>query len=228
MRKTILVVAMSVGLAACRGGGAEQPTAERFLDGLNTTDSQWVVQQTPASQVAVVFVHGIFGDAVKTWTSASNKRFFDLLESVPEISKKTDMLAVGFPSSMFGSGSFDIREAANRLHVRLGVHNVLDRQKIVFVAHSMGGLVVLRELLAHRELLERVPVVVFLATPQEGSDITRIADHISNNPALSQMRPADANTLLQTLSDDWNSIPQNARPHVRCAYEKLATHGVLI
>jgi pimeloyl-ACP methyl ester carboxylesterase len=228
MRKKILVVAVAACLAACRTSRTEPPTAERFLDGINTTDSRWVLQQNPASHVAVVFVHGIFGDTVETWTSPSHKRFFDLLDSVPEISKKTDMLAFGFPSAMFASGSFDIREAANRLHLRLGVHGILDYQKIIFVAHSMGGLVVLRELLTHREVLERVPVLVFLATPQEGSDITRIADHISNNPALSQMRPADANDLLKTLSDEWNSIPPTVRPHVRCAYEKLATHGVMI
>ena len=228
MRKNILIVAAAIGLAGCPASRTEPPTADRFLDGVNTTDSRWVIEQNPASRVAVVFVHGIFGDTLETWTSASHKRFFDLLESVPDIGKKTDMLAFGFPSSMFASGSFDIREAANRLDLRLHADRVLDHQKIVFVAHSMGGLVVLRELLTHREVIDRVPVLVFLATPQEGSDITRIADHISNNPALSQMRPADANDLLKTLSDEWNSIPQNDRPHVRCAYEKLATHGVMI
>src|SRR6185503_2224509 len=101
MRKHILIVAAAICFAGCR---TEPPTADRFLDGVNTTDSRWVIQQNPASRVAVVFVHGIFGDTLETWTSASHMRFFDLLESVPDISKKTDMLAFGFPSSMFASG----------------------------------------------------------------------------------------------------------------------------
>jgi pimeloyl-ACP methyl ester carboxylesterase len=112
--------------------------------------------------------------------------------------------------------------------LRLAFHGVLNYQKIVFVAHSMGGLVVLRELLVHREVMDRVPVIVFLATPQEGADIARIASHILNNPALSQMRLADANDLLKTLSDEWSSVNTATRPRVRCAYEGLDTYRVRI
>jgi hypothetical protein len=56
----------------------------------------------------------------------------------------------GFPSYFLKAGSFDIREAANRLHLQLKTQGVLDYPAIVFVAHSMGGLVVMRELLTNR------------------------------------------------------------------------------
>ena len=78
-----------------------------------------------------------------------------------------------------------IQEAANSLHGRLQLERVLDYPAVVFVAHSMGGLVVLRELLTHREdLLPRVRGLVFYATPQEG-----IADQ-PHRPARGQ-QPGD-------------------------------------
>ena len=126
------------------------------------------------------------------------------------------------------AGSFDINQAANRLHLRLDFHGVLNYSKIVFVGHSMGGLVILRELLSHRDLLPRVPVVVFYATPQEGAQITEVARHILPNTALAQMTPAQHNTLLQSIDTDWKNIPAADRPQIRCAYENEKTHGVLI
>ena len=91
----------------------------------------------------------------------------------------------------------------------------------------MGGLVVLRELLTHREdLLPRVRGLVFYATPQEGSQITRIAGHVANNPAIAEMLPGDQNLSLQQLDNEWKALP--ARPSVRCAYEKRPTQGVMV
>ena len=49
-----------------------------------------------------------------------------------------------------------------------------------------------------------------------------IGKEFSPNSALAQMTPADGNALLQSLSDEWQSITGGARPHVRCAYEKTA------
>ncbi len=194
----------------------------------NTAEPQWVVRQEQPARVAMVFVHGLFGDTVGTWTSEKGTRFFDLVADNPAIKGKVDMLAFGFPSRMFKSGSFDIGAAANKLHASLEYHNVLGYSKIVFVAHSMGGLVTMRELLTHREILPKVPLLVFLATPQEGADIARIARYVANNPALEQLKPADHNALLRDLSDAWNTLPDAQRPAVRCAYENKDTFGVRI
>ena len=104
---------------------------------------------------------------------------------------------------------------------------MLDYPAVVFVAHSMGGLVVLRELLTHREdLLPRVRGLVFYATPQEGSQITRIAQLVARNPAIAEMLPGDQNLSLQQLDNEWKALP--ARPTVRCAYEKRPTGNVMV
>ncbi len=217
----ILIVGVSLLLAACNKEPPAAPPSKA-----NTTDPQWVEQATPHAKVAVVFVHGIFGDTLGTWTSANGTTFFQLLKKDPGVGPKVDVFAFGYTSSMIKSGSFDIREAANKLHESLEFKGVLQYPTVVFVAHSMGGLVVLQHLLMYRDLLEKVPLIVLYATPQEGAQIATIAEKVANNPALVQMFPADRNGYLQQLNDEWGLLP--TRPRVVCSYEKIATGGVMV
>jgi pimeloyl-ACP methyl ester carboxylesterase len=194
----------------------------------NSSDPQWVLQNTPRAKVALVFIHGIFGDTLGTWTNANGTSFFSLLQADPKLQGSIDMFAYGFPSRMFKAGSFTIQDAANTLHERMKYNGVLDYDAIVFVAHSMGGLVTLRELLGQRDLLPKVPLVVFYGTPQEGSQITTIARHVASNAALDEMLPADKNSYLQVMNDDWRKIPADMRPPIRCAFEKRETMKIMI
>jgi pimeloyl-ACP methyl ester carboxylesterase len=195
----------------------------------NNTDPQWVRQHAPRVTTAVVFIHGIFGNTLGTWTAdGGGSSFFQLLFNDPTVGQYVDVYAFGFTSQMFGGGSFDIQEAADKLQTYVD-HDVLQQgyRQIIFVGHSMGGLVILKYLLTHREMLNRVPLVVFYATPQTGAQIADVANKIARNPALAEMLPADKDGYLRAMSSDWRSI-QGTRPHVSCAYEKLATYGVLV
>jgi pimeloyl-ACP methyl ester carboxylesterase len=212
-------LAVVLGLSGCTRTGE-----------INSTDPQWVPSE-PATRakIAVVFAHGIFGDTLGTWQSDKNKSFFGYLKEAPGVGDKLDTFAFGFTSTMLkgsAGGSLDIREAANKMHETLRYYKVLDYDAIVFVAHSMGGLVVLRELINHPELKAKVPLIALYATPQEGAEIARIGDMFITNSALRQMVPADGNGFLQQLSDDWARL--NPKPNVVCAYEKAPTFDTTI
>jgi outer membrane protein OmpA-like peptidoglycan-associated protein/pimeloyl-ACP methyl ester carboxylesterase len=196
----------------------------------NTTSSRWVHQNTERRpDTAIVYVHGIFGDTLGTWQNAeTGKYFYDLIAADPAYNQKADQFAFGFPSKMFSQGSFTIQEAANALYSQLLYYGVLQYPRIVFVTHSMGGLVVLESLLTNREVIPRIPLIVFFGAPQEGSQITTLARHLLSNPALEEMLPADRNAYLQRLNDQWMSIDATKRPAIACAYEKLAIAGVTI
>lgn len=194
----------------------------------NTTDPHWVKRADPPSKVAVVFVHGLFGDTDGTWTNANGQSFFQLLKSAPSVGSQVDIFAFGFTSNTLKSGSLDVREAANMLEQSLQYNGVWDYPTVVFVAHSMGGLVAMREIIDNPAHRNKVPLMMFYATPQEGSQITAIAQHIVNNPAVRQMLMADQNDFLKTLNDDWGRIPDQDKPTINCAYETAPYAGVMI
>lgn len=193
------------------------------------SESGWVYQaKAPRAQIAVVFVHGLFGDARATWTNENGKTFFELIHDNPKIGKPVDIFAFGFPSSMMGSGSFDIQDASKALYDKLVYHQLADYPSVVFVAHSMGGLVVMRTLMSYPEFRSRTPLVVLYGTPQEGAQISTIAQKISRNPALEQMLPADKDGYLRGLDTDWKLQDAKTRPKVVCAFEKKPTYGYLV
>jgi len=76
-----LVVALAALGAACRPAETD-PAASPAA---NTTDPQWIHRHDPHADVAVVFVHGIFGDTVRTWTADGRPSMFDLLHDNPAI-----------------------------------------------------------------------------------------------------------------------------------------------
>jgi pimeloyl-ACP methyl ester carboxylesterase len=175
-----------------------------------------------------VFVHGLFGDTTQTWTHASGTSFFRLLHEDPRVSQRVDVFAYGVTSTMFGSGSLNIREAATALDERFQANRIWDYDNVVFVAHSMGGLVTMRHLVNNRDRLAKVPLIALYATPMDGADIANIAQHVAENPALAQMLNADANEFLATLNEDWVRIQPTERPMVRCAYETARTGPMMI
>jgi pimeloyl-ACP methyl ester carboxylesterase len=215
----MMSLALLLPLGACTN--KQDPTAA------NQTDPQWVSPRSePHNKIAVVFLHGLFGDTLGTWTNKQGGTFFSYLKNNPSVGPKVDIFAFGFTSNMVKSGSLNVNEAANILHEHLKFHGVLEYPTIVFVAHSMGGLVALRYVIGHRAIIEQMPLLVLYASPQEGAQIAAIADHVAKNPALRDMFPADTNTFLQQLNDDWKGL--GARPRVVCAYEKAETWGTMI
>lgn len=213
-------------LAACWGGNGADADQDRPPPSVE--EPHWVHQANPRNRVAVVFVHGLFGTVDGTWNNADGSGFFKFLHEDPEVGSKVDIFAFGFTSRMLKDGSLDIREAANKLEQTLSYYRVWDYDNVVLVAHSMGGLVALRELVAHPERREKVPLVVLYATPAFGSDIANIGRLLANNRAVAQLAPVDNNALLQQLSDDWGLVPAEQRPRVVCAYESADTGGVRI
>lgn len=205
--------------AAAPAGPPMKPPAD-----LVATDSRWLYQ-TQGNDTALVFIHGIFGDTVGTWTNDKGKTFFEYAKDSP-VGSKVDMFAFGFESNYVKSGSANIVEAANSLSAKLQALRVMSYRNVVLVGHSMGGLVAMRALVSNPELRAKVPLVVFYATPAEGAEIANVASLFLSNQALKDMNWADRNTFLQGLLQDWNAM--KPRPKISCGYEVLPTKGVKV
>ncbi|HYZ74927.1 MAG TPA: alpha/beta hydrolase [Chthoniobacterales bacterium] len=126
-------IAMTLLLCNCsRPGGNEVSAAGSHY-----------VWQKPGNKVVIVFVHGFTGDCVSTWTNPDTKAYWpDLIKDGPDFDG-TDIYVWQYPSSLFGT-SPSIDELAEAMGNELHDVGLFKYRDIVFISHSMGGLVPVR------------------------------------------------------------------------------------
>ncbi len=126
----------------------------------------------------VVFVHGLNGDAKTTWNIERDKNFslpICLGQDFPEVG----IWSVGYEveSTAWKGAAMPLVDRALNVLELLGVNHQLSAHPIVFITHSMGGLLVKQMLRSASDLgddrwtsiVERTKGVVFLSTPHTGS-----------------------------------------------------------
>jgi beta-glucosidase-like glycosyl hydrolase/pimeloyl-ACP methyl ester carboxylesterase len=187
-------------------------------------------KHTHAARV-IIFVHGIFGDGIQTWTNPENNAYFPALVRDDPTFKDADIWVHDFPSPKRGR-TYTIDELADHLRKYLNNDNVItNHQDVIFVAHSMGGLITRAYLLKNRDQLPaaRVPMLYFYSTPTTGSEVANLARVFSNSPQLMDLRRLTSSTqsVLGVYESQWLSSPYRTI-RTFCAYEVLRTHGVQI
>jgi pimeloyl-ACP methyl ester carboxylesterase len=218
---------MLAGLSGCdEESKANKSVPDTTLSKSAKDDPHWVHQSSPQAKVAVVFVHGLFGTTTGTWTNENGASFLDLIKTAPNVGSKIDVFAFGFTSNMISGGSLDVFQGAAKLEEWLNYKQVWEYDTVVFVGHSMGGLIVMQELINHPDRVGQVPLMVLYATPQEGSQASALGKIFLRNPALAQMVPDEASQFLIGLDNGWAHMPKH--PQVVCAYETKSTHGIPI
>lgn len=178
---------------------------------------------------AVVFVHGIFGTKDDTWLSADgNASFPKMLASDPSVRDKIDAFAFEYFTPKFGAAP-SIVDLADQLRGELQDHRVFeDHQKVAFLAHSMGGLVVRQYLLNHQDQIHQVPMVFFYATPTDGSEMASVGQLVSVNLQLRGMVPLEGNDFLQSIQSGWMNSSAAKSIASYCGVEELPTDGIMI
>lgn len=192
-----------------------------------TIDADYLGTSPHNKPVAVVFVHGIFGSRYETWMHQQGS-FPALLAADPEFLGQLDVFVYEYFTPKFGSAA-TIVGLADQLRGNLDDHRVFDdHQRVVFITHSMGGLVVRQFLLGKRDRLNKVAMLYFYATPTNGAELAAAARQLSGNPQLRGMLPLDGNDLLQAIHSGWRGLDKTMRPPSYCAYELLPTYGTMV
>lgn len=199
-----------------------------FSSGPSTINADYVSDKRNKKPVVVVFVHGIFGDK-STWESGRTS-FPKLLIDDPDV-KDTDAFLFEYHSPRFGSAN-NVGEVAKQLNARLEDNGVFrDHKHIVFLCHSMGGLVTRRALILKRDDQEvkKTAMIYFYAVPTNGAEIAERVWRILFSSQLRSMFPLAGNEALQNVQDDWTSwkwTQESLKSY--CAYEKKPTDGVVV
>lgn len=143
--------------------------AVQSLKGENNAGTH-TLRHTSGNKTAVVFIHGFGGDAKETWG------LFPQLVSDDPLLKNWDVISVGYNTGLMPdirglwSGKPDIQKLADYLRTIITNDLSAKYQRVLLVAHSMGGLVTQRALL-DLPLADRVRLihgVVLFGTPSLG------------------------------------------------------------
>ncbi|HVR40870.1 MAG TPA: alpha/beta fold hydrolase, partial [Thermoanaerobaculia bacterium] len=177
-------------------------------------------KNTKAERV-IIFVHGVLGDAQQTWTN-ENGEYFPKLLGTDGTFDGVDIWVYDFASSLW-SRSYTIDELADNLRLNLDNDNVIANHKeIIFVCHSMGGIIARAYLLKNREVVtpDRVPMMYFYSTPTAGSSVASLAKWVSRNPQLVDLRTMTTKDagVLGVYESQWLSS-EFRRTRTFCAYE---------
>jgi hypothetical protein len=110
------------------------------------------------------------------------------------------------------SGNYRIGDAADLLHATLDLEDLLKVKKLIFVCHSLGGIVARRFIVARQiELLEKeLHIGLFLvASPSLGSEyanwISFLAKALGNTQA-DALRFSESNSWLNDLDRDFQNL----------------------
>jgi hypothetical protein len=147
----------------------------------------------------VVFVHGLQGDPRQTWTNRNGGFWPSWLA---QDNADLAVWSVGYeaPASGWTGTAMALFDRANNILADLADNGLGDRP-ICWLAHSMGGLLVKQMLRNAGDIArEFAPIrtatrcVVFIGTPNTGSDLARRARH------LTVLRPTVATMELSALN----------------------------
>ena len=188
----------------------------------------------PGKERVLVFVNGVFGDSQTTWKNPDTGAYWpQLVADDPEYAD-ADIYVHSFESPMLSQAQ-EVGELGQRLKNFLDAQNVVSgHSKVIFVCHSMGGLIVRSYLLKAKVPHEKLGFLMFLGTPTNGANVAAFASAISPSPQLLNMRPLGDNTYVKNLRDEWlNASNDKDLDYPRevssfCAYEKKTTWGIQV
>lgn len=175
---------------------------------------EWI--RKPTGSLSVVFVHGILSSGEACWRHANGAYWPDLLNNEPEL----DALGIYVYTyqTSISSGSYSISDIVDNLKEHIfTLDHVADSKKIVFVCHSMGGIVV-RKLIVERvnDFLDRnIEVGLFLvASPSLGSDYANWLEPIAKFAGHAQakaLRFSQDNQWLNDLDKSFINLKESKR-----------------
>ncbi len=180
-----------------------------------STPQQLSEQQSPRPRV-IVFVHGLHGSR-DSWRASNGAYWPEMIRTDPRFAF-SDVEVAEYPTPA-SNGRMTSVQLADVLWNRLKQDGVWEHREVVFIAHSLGGILVEEMLLRHPADAAKVRFIVSYGTPHEGSSIARMASIYDKDPLLGDLSDTDNNTFLTQLESDWRGHDSVNGIHRFCAYE---------
>ena len=196
--------------------------------------------------VDVVAVHGLQGDAFKTWECSNGTLW--LRDYLPKEIPSARIMTFGYDSTVaFSNSVARIEDKALDLLNRLGVQRDenIGRRPVIFICHSLGGILVKKALiLAHerssdpvfKDILINTRAMAFLGVPHKGSDSAWWANFVANALKGASVGLTTNNALVADLRKDSSALSTISKQFIERGrdlsiytfYERLRLKGVLV
>ncbi|KAJ5663921.1 hypothetical protein N7507_004652 [Penicillium longicatenatum] len=205
------------------------------------------------ASVDIVFVHGLTGNRESTWTDKQSKIFWPK-QLLPRDLPNARIWTFGYDADIIGAlktaSSNTLRDHGKSLMHDLSLARLMQkshRRPLIFVAHSLGGLVTEQTLVCaresphqhHKDLFESTFAITFMGTPHVGSaqanwatPLTRLASVLrrTNSEIVQVLEPGSE--MLANLQQGFHTMLEDYRRNhsktieMFCFYEELAVRGI--
>jgi len=226
VRKLDLFADLSQGQAAA-GGGARYGWWVVFgivLLLIGALLGRWIGGQNPVQATTVLgmpdltcdhhgrelimFLHGWTGDREETW------KMFPHLVCGDYDFRDDDVLSIGYPTYLIGS-NLTMEQFGGWLADKLAANNLQRYDRIVIIAHSIGGLLARQIVLEQRPELKNIVLLVEIGTPHQGPYKYTDLLYETGSPGGRLVGEFQAGSpYLQKLETDWGNLAN--RPHTFC------------
>ena len=158
---------------------------------------EWI--RKPQGEASAIFVHGILSSGETSWRNENGSYWPELLKNEPELAP-LGIYVFTYQTGIF-SGSYRIGDIVDALKEHMRLDGVLKCNRLIFVCHSMGGIVV-RKFIVERaaELIGAGKEIdlYLVASPSLGATY---ADWLS--PIAQLFGHAQADALRFVRNNDW-------------------------
>ncbi|KAI5837202.1 hypothetical protein DFP73DRAFT_589209 [Morchella snyderi] len=184
--------------------------------------------------VDIIAIHGLGADAFETWTSSDDEKTMWIRDILPgyiqeEVIDRDDsdirVLTFGYDSSIFVHPALAqtkrMTNFADKLLVALkddGLRRSDDGKirPIIFLCHSLGGLVVKQAIIkarsnpAYENIFKSIKAIYFFSTPHDGADVKAWAEVLGRlSNSLGMANTSSAAKALGTWSSELIDLTQN-------------------
>jgi triacylglycerol esterase/lipase EstA (alpha/beta hydrolase family) len=170
--RQLVFLALALMLPITGGGSSYVASAQEIR-------SKFVRQNVGADTV-IVFVHGMMGDGVSTWTNPKTNAYWPEMLTKDPAFDGSDVYVYSYGSGFWATMSID--ELAENMRADLSAHGVSNYKKIIFLSHSMGGLITRAYLLKNKDTAARTLFTYFFSTPTTGSQIASLLRFLAGGP----------------------------------------------
>ncbi len=216
------------------------PSSDRHNE---TLGLQVIYQPPSAAPIDIIFVHGLGGDIRKTWSKNHDPNLFWpqlWLPLEPDIGRAR-IFSFGYNASFRGGAAKSISNIADFAKELLfdmkfgrdeqGEDLEIGKVPIMFIAHSMGGLVVKKAYVLgqndeqYQEIVKSVSAMMFLGTPHRGTNLAELLNkvlYVSFQSPKSFIDDLNKNSpALEDLNEQFRHVAP--RLSIVSFYETLST-----